>query len=88
MVCNFLPVERKEYRIGVPWAGIYTELFSSDAVEYGGSGTANGDTIKSEAVPLHNCGQSISLTLPANSAVVLKCRRKYPPRRTAPKPGK
>lgn len=88
VVCNFLPVERKEYRIGVPWAGIYTELFSSDAVEFGGSGTANGDTIKSEAVPLHNCGQSISLTLPASSVVFLKCRRKYPPRRTAPKPGK
>ncbi len=87
-VCNFLPVQRENYRIGVPWPGIYTEIFSSDAKEFGGSGITNGGTVKSDWTAMHGCGQSISLTLPANTVLFLKCRRKYPPRRTQQKAAK
>ncbi len=85
-VCNFLPVRRENYRIGVPSAGIYEEIFSSDAAEYGGSGLTNGSNIHSSAPPMHGCGQSISLTLPPLSVLFLRCRRKVRGRR-APHPG-
>ena len=83
VVCNFLPVERKDYKVGVPWAGIYTELFTSDAEEYGGGGFTNGNDIRSANGAMHGFDQHISLTLPGNTVVFLKCRRKYPPRRTS-----
>ena len=78
MVCNFLPVRRDQYRIGVPEAGIYAEVFSTDRAEYGGSGLSNGDGIKTEEIPMHGCGQSVSLTLPPLSTIFLKCRRHKP----------
>ncbi len=75
VVCNFLPVQRDHYRIGVPDAGTYAEVFSTDREEYGGSGLSNGDGIKTEDLPMHGCGQSVSLTLPPLSTIFLKCRR-------------
>ena len=78
VVCNFLPVRRDQYRIGVPEAGIYAEVFSTDRAEYGGSGLSNGDSIKTEVLPMHGCGQSVSLTLPPLSTIFLKCRRHKP----------
>ncbi|MGX8700222.1 1,4-alpha-glucan branching protein GlgB [Caproiciproducens sp.] len=75
-VCNFLPVARAPYSIGVPFEGIYTEIFSSDRVEFGGSGTTNGSSIHSSAKPMHGFEQSVELTLPPLSVLFLKCRRK------------
>ena len=77
-VCNFVPVRRDDYRIGVPVPGTYEEVFSSDRAEYGGSGVSNGNSIKSSPVPMHGCEESISLTLPPLSVVYLRCRRKKP----------
>lgn len=51
-VCNFTPVQREMYRIGVPAAGTYSEVFTSDAAEFGGTGVLNG-TRASEDVPMH-----------------------------------
>ena len=79
-VCNFLPVKREQYAIGAPYAGTYAEIFSSDYVEYGGSGITNGDDIKTQDVPMHGCEQSMVLTLPPLSVVYLKCKRKKPAR--------
>ena len=76
-VCNFLPVRRENYRIGVPYAGIYEEVFSSDDAKYGGSGTTNGKNIRSSEPGMHGCEQSISLTLPPLSVFFLRCRRKF-----------
>nr|WP_319487411.1 1,4-alpha-glucan branching protein GlgB [uncultured Caproiciproducens sp.] len=76
IVCNFLPVQRSGYSIGVPYEGIYTEIFSSDRAEFGGSGITNGSDIRSSKKPMHGFEQSIELTLPPLSVIFLKCRRK------------
>ncbi len=81
VVCNFVPVERKGYRIGAPTPGIYEEVFSSDRAEYGGSGITNGNTIKTSAVPMHGCEESMELELPPMSVLYLRCRRKKPQRK-------
>jgi len=80
-VCNFQPMLRENYRIGVPYAGIYSEVFSTDWTEFGGSGMSNGTEIKSEDEPMHGHEQSIVLTLPPMSVMYYKCVRKKPKRK-------
>jgi 1,4-alpha-glucan branching enzyme len=70
-VCNFVPVGREHYRIGVPQAGTYTLVFDSDAEAFGGSGTAL-KKVKSEEEPMHGFDQSIALTLPPLSVQYFK----------------
>lgn len=62
-VCNFVPVQREDYKIGVPYAGTYQLVFDSDAVQFGGSGAAK-KRVKSEKLPMHGLEQSVALTLP------------------------
>ena len=71
VVCNFVPVERWEYRIGVPYKGSYKLLFNSDATEFGGSGAAE-KAVKSEAIPMHGFDNSIALTLAPLSTMFFK----------------
>ena len=70
-VVNFCPVERKKYKIGVPYEGSYKPVFSSDKKIYGGAGTAL-KTVKSKKEPLHGLEHSVSLTIPAMSTVYYK----------------
>ncbi len=79
-VCNFVPVQRENYCIGVPYRGVWAEGFSSDAKEFGGGGVTNGKEIKTQDVPMHGCDQSVSLTLPENSVFFLECVKKTPKR--------
>lgn len=79
-VCNFVPVQRENYCIGVPYRGLWAEVFSSDAQEFGGGGVTNGSAIKTQDVPMHGCDQSISLTLPGCSVFFLECVKKTPKR--------
>lgn len=72
VVCNFLPVKRRNYRIGVPFKGIYSEIFNSDSAEFGGSGIKNSDKIISDDMPLHSYSNSVELTLPPMSVIYLK----------------
>ena len=76
VVCNFQPMLREDYCIGVPFAGTYSEVFNTDSTEFGGSGISNGTAIVSEDVPMHGFEQSIKLTLPPMSVLYLKCVRK------------
>ena len=64
VVCNFTPVVRTDYRIGVPGPGFWRELLNSDAGCYGGSGTGNRGGVESEPVEAHGRPHSVSLTLP------------------------
>ncbi|MCR5016677.1 MAG: 1,4-alpha-glucan branching protein GlgB [Ruminococcus sp.] len=70
-VCNFVPVERRDYRIGVPAKGTYKVVFNSDAAEFGGAGLAE-KSYKSEAIGMHGFDDSISLTLAPLSVMYLK----------------
>lgn len=63
-ICNFTPVPRFNYRIGIPKEGYWKELFNSDAQYYGGSGIGNSGGMHSEGIPSHGKPHSLSLTLP------------------------
>jgi len=75
VACNFTPVPRHNYRVGVPWGGSWRERLNSDAAIYGGSGVGNQG--EAEAVPMSYHGQpfSLSLTLPPLSVVFFECSR-------------
>ena len=72
---NFTPVPRDGYRIGVPYAGAYTELLNSDAEVYGGSNRGNGGVVFSEAIASHGHPQSLYLNLPPLAFLLLKPAR-------------
>ncbi|MEX5283142.1 1,4-alpha-glucan branching protein GlgB [Nitrospira tepida] len=72
VVCNFTPVPRLNYRIGVPRGGRWREILNSDARIYGGSGWGNQGAVDAVPVPLHGRSHSLTLTLPALSALFLK----------------
>lgn len=81
---NFSPVFLKSYRIGVPQAGRYEEVFNTDRTEFGGEGHLNSPT-KSESIPCCSFAQSIQIDIPSMGAVILNCPRKSPPQRRIPK---
>jgi 1,4-alpha-glucan branching enzyme len=72
VVCNFTPVMREDYRIGVPQPGAYVEILNSDAAIYGGVDVGNGGEINSEPTSCHGFENSLSLTLPPLGIVLLK----------------
>jgi 1,4-alpha-glucan branching enzyme len=72
VVCNFTPVVRHDYRIGVPEAAAYEEALNTDDARYGGSGVGNGGRIKTENVRAYGREQSLSLTLPPLATMMLK----------------
>ncbi len=74
-VCNFTPVPRYGYRIGVPEPGWYQELINTDGIAYGGSNLGNGGGIQATATPNHGLSYSLTLTLPPLSVLFLK---RYP----------
>ena len=71
VVCNFVPVERNDYKIGVPFEGEYKLVFNSDAVEFGGEGITS-ELMKSKSYPMHGFDDSISLDLAPLSVIYLK----------------
>ena len=70
VVCNFTPVPRANYRIGVPHAGHWKELLNSDAGLYGGSGQGNLGGVDSTPVASHGHEQSLDLVLPPLAVLV------------------
>ena len=81
VVCNFSPVDRTGYCIGVPVPGAYTCIFNTDDVSFGGEGRGDKEPVRSTYTPCHGREQSIVITLPPMSAVIYKCTRKFPARR-------
>ena len=86
-VCNFVPVERNDYRIGVPLKGRYKVVFNTDASEFGGSGITE-KSFKTENKPMHGFDNSISMTLAPLSVIYLKFQpvKKRAPKKDAEKP--
>ncbi|MDD3520548.1 MAG: 1,4-alpha-glucan branching protein GlgB [Actinomycetota bacterium] len=69
---NFTPVPRYGYRIGVPFKGVWKEIFNSDSEIYGGSGHGNFGKIMAEKINCHSYDYSISVTLPPLAALFFK----------------
>ena len=86
---NFTPVVREKFLLGVPYSGVYEEIFISDAVDFGGSGVCNPDAPKTTGKAWNGCPDSLHLEVPPLGAVILRCRRKRKsvPARTGKKEG-
>ena len=79
VVCNFTPVVRKGYRIGVPQDGFYEEVLNSDAEKYGGGNVGSLGGVEADAESMHGRPYSLSINIPPFAAVVLR-RRAITPR--------
>jgi 1,4-alpha-glucan branching enzyme len=75
-VCNFTPVLRHHYRIGVPYEGYYQEILNTDAKEYGGSGNGNLGGKTAERIGCHGREYSLDCTLPSLSTILFKWKGK------------
>lgn len=85
-VCNFVPVTRENYRIGVPEDGSYKIIFNSDDEKYGGDGILENKKItafEAEDEPMHGFDQSINMCIPALSVIYLE---RKPSKKTKPTP--
>jgi len=71
-VCNFTPVIRQNYRIGVPLNGLWREVLNSDAAMYGGSGQGNFGGLSAMPFPIHGRPFSLNMTLPPLGIVVFR----------------
>ncbi len=72
VVCNFTPVPRYNYRMGVPRGGYWKEVLNSDAKIYGGSGHGNTGGVEATPVPFHGKYFSLSLVLPPLGIIYFK----------------
>jgi len=82
VICNFTPVPRHNYRVGVPQGGYWLELLNSDVPYYGGSGIGNSGGVDAAPIPSHGWMWSLNLTLPALSILFLRCRAEALPAQT------
>ncbi len=78
VACNFSPVHRAGYRVGVPVAGKYALLLNSDDAAFGGTGLGDKAQLSTEKVSCHGQDQSIVIDLPPMSGVIYRCARKAP----------
>ena len=72
IVCNFTPVPRHNYHLGVPSGGFWRELLNSDAGDYGGSGQGNAGGVEAAPLPHHGRPWSLNITLPPLAILIWK----------------
>ena len=72
-VCNFSPVSYDSYRVGVPFAGKYKEIFNSDSEKFGGQGVVNARAKAAVHMECDNREFSLKLKLPAYGVAVFGC---------------
>ena len=70
--CNFTPVPREGYRIGVPKGGLYRELFNTDSELFGGANLGNAGAVWAQDIPFHGRPASLSVTIPPLAVVAFK----------------
>jgi 1,4-alpha-glucan branching enzyme len=75
VVCNFTPVLRLDYRIGVPAAGYYREILNTDSAYYEGSDAGNAGGVRAEPIPWNGRPWSLKLKVPPLAAVYFKPQR-------------
>jgi len=71
-VCNFTPVPRWNYRVGVPDPGVYREILNTDSEMWGGSNQGNRGHVASDPISYNNHYHSLSITLPPLAVVVFE----------------
>lgn len=71
-VCNFTPIPRNNYQIGVPTGGVWTEALNSDSVHYGGSGQGNLGGVLAYPISVHGRSYGLTLTIPPLAVVFFK----------------
>ncbi|MBR1741174.1 MAG: alpha amylase C-terminal domain-containing protein, partial [Lachnospiraceae bacterium] len=64
VVMNFTPVVYENFKVGVPYEGLYKEIFNSDKKDFGGMGFTNGRRIVSKPMPWDGKENSITLNVP------------------------
>jgi 1,4-alpha-glucan branching enzyme len=74
-VCNFTPVVRENYRVGVPRPGFYREILNTDSTFYEGSDVGNAGGVQAEPIPWNDRPYSLKLTLAPLAAVYFKPHR-------------
>ena len=72
VVCNFTPIPRYNYRVGVPRGGFWKEVLNSDSELYGGSNMGNSGGVEAAWVPSHGRSHSLFLTLPPLGVLFFK----------------
>jgi 1,4-alpha-glucan branching enzyme len=74
-ICNFSPYRIADYVLGVDEPGAYEEIFSSDHIDFGGTGELN-DTMYTSIMNKNGKSNAIRLTLPANTSIILRKKQK------------
>ena len=72
VLLNFQPAVYSDFRIGVPYPGLYQEILCSDAKEFGGSGKGNPGVLKAEPVPCHGEKWSVRVEVPPIGGILLQ----------------
>ena len=78
-ICNFVPVTREHYKLGLPEYGQYELVFNTDSLDFGGDGIEAKKLIKTDLLPMHGFEQSGEFTIPAMSVMYYKLKRKLKP---------
>ena len=78
IVCNFTPVPRENYSIGVPELCYYREILNSDAAQFGGGNMGNGGGVQAQSKPWHRMPHHIAITVPPLAVLVFKPMRPEP----------
>ena len=73
VVCNFTPVPRSNFLVGVPHRGVWSEILNTDAREYGGSGWGNLGRVETVPVTTQGRLESLNLNLPPLATLILRC---------------
>ena len=73
VVCNFTPVVRENYAVGVSQDGFWREVLNSDSMFYGGSGRGNQGGVRAEAIPVHDLPYSLNVILPPLATLYFIC---------------
>ena len=81
VICNFTPVVRKNYKIGVPFRGKYKEIFNSDHEKFGGAGNVNPRLKQSKAEECDGMDDSVKITVPPLGISIFKCTPLAPARK-------
>jgi 1,4-alpha-glucan branching enzyme len=72
VICNFTPVVRTNYVVGVPLRGFWREILNGDAPQYGGSGWGNLGGVESAPVGAHGRVESLNLSIPPLASILLR----------------